>query len=92
MDRDRTPGVPLSHYIDTHPGVGVRFTCLYCMAHHDVPIAEVVVRLKARGMGDEQTGIRTIGLRATQPCGRCGKVTWETIPAWSGRVGPKGTA
>lgn len=82
LDRDPTPGVPLSHYLDHHPACGVRFTCLSCMAHHDVPIADVLARLKARGMGDERTGIKQIGLMSTQPCARCGKVTWDTAPDW----------
>lgn len=80
---DNDPGVPLSHYLDDHSGVGVRFTCQGCQASHDVPVAAVIERLKARGLGDEQTGIREVAKVAERPCARCGAMRWETRPAFS---------
>jgi hypothetical protein len=75
------PGVPLAHYLQ-HPGAGVRFHCRACQASHDVPVARVVGRLKAHGLGDEQTGVRAVAWLADQPCARCGAVRWETTPAF----------
>lgn len=80
MTQDREPGVPLAHYVELHAGTGVRFTCLNCMAIHDVPMDRVIARLKAAGLGDEATGIKTLGHNATEPCARCGKVFWDTSP------------
>lgn len=76
------PGVPLSHYIERHPGTGVRFTCWSCMATHAVPMDRVLARLKATGAGDEQTGIKVLGQRSRRPCAKCGKATWDSAPAW----------
>jgi hypothetical protein len=43
----------------------------------------VVERLKARGLGDERTGIRAVASLAERPCARCGRMRWETRPAVS---------
>ncbi|HJR83463.1 MAG TPA: hypothetical protein VJ775_06005 [Sphingomicrobium sp.] len=75
------PGVPLSYYLANH-GVGVRFCCEACQASHDVPMADVVERLKALGLGDERTGIREVARFAEKPCPRCGATRWSTRPAW----------
>ena len=79
---DNDPGVPLAHYLQHHPEAGVRFTCDACQASHDVPVARVIERLKARGLGDERTGIRAVAKLAAQPCARCGAMRWETRPGW----------
>lgn len=79
---DNDPSVPLAHYLDHHPGVGVRFSCEACQASHDVPMLVVVARLKARGVGDEATGIRELARLADRPCPRCGAMRWETRPAF----------
>jgi len=79
---DTDPGVPLSHYVANHPTAGVRFTCEACQASHDVPVADVVARLRARGLGDEQTGIRAVASFAERPCQRCGAMRWSTRPAF----------
>ena len=76
------PGVPLAHYLSDHSGVGVRFTCGACAASHDVPVAQVIARLKARGLGDEQTGVREVAKLADRACVRCGAMRWETRPAF----------
>ncbi len=75
-------GVPLRHYIDHHPKVGVRFICQGCCSTRDRPMGEVVAGLKARGLGDETTGIRAIARLLTRPCARCSRVYWETRPAF----------
>lgn len=85
MTRDRDPGVPLSHYLDKHAGIAVRFTCTSCMLHRDVPVLAVVARLEARGIGSAETGVREVGRLSNAPCSRCGKVRWETTPGF--RVG-----
>lgn len=75
--------VPLAHYLQSHPGTGVRFTCDSCQGSRDVPLISVVERLKARGLGDEQTGIREVARFAEKPCAQCGAMKWETRPAWT---------
>jgi hypothetical protein len=47
--------------------LGVRFHCRGCQASHDVPVSRVVERLKARGLGDEQTGVRAVAWLADHP-------------------------
>lgn len=74
--------VPLAHYLAHHPGSGVRFTCCACETSHDAPIAAVIERLKARGLGDERTGVREVAGFAERPCPRCGAMRWETRPAF----------
>jgi hypothetical protein len=76
------PGVELAHYRDHHPAAGVSFYCCACHAHHDVPVARVIERLKARGIGGERTGVREVGRLADQPCAKCGAVAWETRPSF----------
>lgn len=80
MDPDRD-GVPLAHYLEHLPEYGVRFICRDCNLTTDVPLVDVVDRLKARGLGDERTGIRALARLATRPCSRCGSKRWETRPA-----------
>lgn len=80
-DDDR--GVPLSHYLRHHPDAGVRFHCDGCGASYDVPVAQVVERLKARGLGGEETGVREVAKLSTRPCARCGAKKWVTRPAFS---------
>lgn len=60
------PGVPLSHYIEHHPQVGVLFCCL-CGHSTTSTLPAVVQRLKAARVGDERTGIRTLDPRRTVP-------------------------
>lgn len=79
---DRDPGVSLSHYLAEHPGVGVRFTCESCQDSHDVPMPDVIARLKERGIGGEHTGIRAVARLADRPCQRCGAMRYETRPAF----------
>lgn len=76
------PGVPLAHYLRDHHGVTVRFHCEACGRSFDTPLSDVVERLKARGLGDEQTGIREVSRHADKPC-RCGAMKWTTRPGFS---------
>lgn len=80
---DLDPGVSLSHYLEHHPEAGVRFHCCACQASHDVPVPAIVERLKARGIGDERTGIRAVAALADRPCARCGALAWESRPAFA---------
>lgn len=77
------PGVPLGHYLQHHPSSTVRFHCDGCQASHDVPVEQVVERLKARGLGGEDTGVREVAKFSTRPCARCGAMKWVTRPAFS---------
>lgn len=79
------PGAPLAHYLRDGEIMGVRFECLACMDSFDVPTDLVVARLKARGLGDESTGIRAVAWLSDRPCERCGAVRWETRPAYHPR-------
>jgi len=47
MDYSRG-GVPLAHYAQHHPGTVVRFSCEVCKRSADVPLPNVLARLKAR--------------------------------------------
>lgn len=81
-DERNDPGVPLTRYIEQHPGCTVEFHCRGCQFRRSVPIPRVVARLKARGWGDETTGIVAIGGLSDQPCERCGQVNWMTRPGF----------
>jgi hypothetical protein len=74
-------GVPLSHYLAHGDLYGLRFECLACQESFDVPLSEVVAKLKSQGLGDENTGVKAVGRLSTRPCGRCGAVRWMTRPA-----------
>lgn len=75
------PGVPLSHYLEHEPGQAVRFECRDCQLAFEVPVAEVVGRLKALGVGGEATGVREVARHVRRPCARCGGLRFETRPA-----------
>jgi len=79
---DDDAGIPLSHYLTDHPGTGVRLHCESCQYNYDVPMEKVVERLKARGSGDERTGVREVARFAERPCPRCGARRWSSRPAW----------
>lgn len=79
---DNDPGVSLATYLAHPTPVGVRFHCMGCHASHDVPIPEVIERLRARKLGDGSTGIREVARLADRAC-RCGAVRWVTTPAFS---------
>jgi hypothetical protein len=74
------PGVPLAHY--RQHKAGVRLTCLGCMHRRELPLEAVIERLKARGLGDETTGIMAVADFVRRPCPRCGGERFETAPAF----------
>lgn len=84
LDRD---GVELAHYRE-HAGCGVLFYCqaLGCGHGWRVELEAVIERLKARGVGDERTGIRAVGRLAEKPCPRCGALGFETRPGFQLRA------
>jgi hypothetical protein len=86
MDPRAHPGVPLAHY--RQHGAGVRLTCLDCMGHRDLPLEGVIKRLKVRGLGDDETGIRAVAGFVSAPCPTCAGRRFETAPAFPTR--PKG--
>lgn len=80
MNPHEIEGVPLESYIDESATYGIRFTCIACMDSFDVPLLEVIARLKSTGKGDEQTGIKAVAWLSTKPCTRCGELKWDTGP------------
>jgi hypothetical protein len=45
-------------------------------------MADMVAELERRGLNARTTGIRTIAELFAAPCKACGKVYWETRPAF----------
>jgi len=86
MQPTNAPGVPLAHY--RKHGGGVRLACLDCMQHRDLPLEQVIARLKARGVGDETTGIKEVAGYVNRPCPRCAGLRFETMPWFPAK--PKG--
>jgi len=80
---------PLAHYRE-HPGVGVLLICTKCAKSRRLELEKVIDRLRARGLGDERTGIRAVAAFVEEPC-ECGKRSWETRPDFpAGRPGYAG--
>ena len=75
-------GVPLGHYIDHHPNVGVLLTCLTCHSWESYEMSVIVERLKAHRINPENFPITKVSTLAKRPCKHCGKVTWESRPQW----------
>jgi hypothetical protein len=86
MRSNIAPGVPLAHY--RQHDAGVRLICLACMGHRDLSLEPVIERLKARGFGDERTGIKAVAGFVSRPCPKCGGTRFETSPVFP--VRPKG--
>lgn len=57
-------------------------TCTKCMKWRILKREAVINRLIERGLGDENTGIREVARFISDPCS-CGKVSWETTPAFN---------
>ena len=73
-----SPGVPLAHY--RQHGADVLLTCIDCIDHRVLPLEALIDRLRARGLGDETTGVKTVAGFVTAPCGRCGGARFESRP------------
>ena len=73
-----SPGVPLAHYREH--GAGVRLTCLDCMNRRDVALEPAIRRLKARGVGNETTGIKAVARFVAGGCPACGGSRFESAP------------
>jgi hypothetical protein len=71
------PGVPLHHY--RQHNADVELTCCGCMDRRTLKLEAVIARLKERGLGDENTGIREVARFVTEPCA-CGAVNYESRP------------
>lgn len=74
------PGIPLREYRQLR-GWGVRIICDGCQHTEDVDLEKVIDGLKARGLGDEATGIRAVARTLKRRCKHCGALKWETRPA-----------
>ena len=72
------PGVPLAHYRQ-HQG-GVRLICSDCEASRAPPLEPIIARLKARGVGGENTGIRAVAQFVREAYPQCGGQRFETWP------------
>lgn len=76
-------GVPLGHYIDHHPNVGVLLTCLTCQSWESYEMSVIVERLKAIGITDPSTfPITGVAKLAKRPCKHCGSAKWYSRPQW----------
>lgn len=85
MNGDFDPGVPLHRY----RGVSSRIElwCASCCTTRVFELEGVIARLKARGVGDENTGVREVARYVTEPC-QCGGTRFETRPHFSYRPNP----
>lgn len=79
--KPRDPGLPLSHWLTNDQCEGVALHCASCGGMEVVPVQTMIDGLKARGLGDENTGIADVASFMTK-AHRCGKVAWGSRPAW----------
>jgi hypothetical protein len=79
-------GVSLEH-LRQHRA-GVRLHCRDCQHHRDFELEVIIEGLKARGDGDERTGIKAVAPLTHKPCPRCGGARFESLPAWPSRENP----
>lgn len=82
------PGVPLHLYRKDR--ANVLLICDACNLTRAFPLEDVIQRLKERGVGDENTGIRSVALHTRGPCPRCGKREWQTRPQFPPIPGQNG--
>lgn len=82
MSQTAELGVPLDHYRQ-HRGA-VELTCLTCMDRRTFDLEAVICRLAARGVGNDQTGIRAVAGFVREPCPRCGGTCFESRPHFPG--------
>lgn len=81
------PGVPLAQYSGQ---ADVLLMCNGCTYVRSLPLGQVIARLRERGVGDAQTGIRAVARLMTGPCPRCGAWKWETRPDFPSIPGQNG--
>lgn len=82
------PGIPLAHYREH--GAGVLLICEACGDLQHLGLEAVIKRLVARGVGDENTGIRAVARLTRGPCKKCGVRNWSTVPDFPTRPGQDG--
>jgi hypothetical protein len=78
------PGVPLSHYLDDYPGVGVEIICEPCAHRETLAMAGVVRRLTETGRDARSFGICAVADLGAKACPTCGARKWSSRPDWSG--------
>lgn len=81
--------IPLGEYREL--GAGVELHCQACGRMKKLDLEKVIAGLVARGLGDENTGIRELARTFKRPCERCGALAWETRPAFPSMPGHDGT-
>ena len=74
-------GVPLVGYL-SHPDVLIAITCEGCGARSLLPPREVILRLKAAGRGDGNTGILALATAVRGPCRKCHRSRFTTQIVW----------
>ena len=79
--RDDSPGVPLAHY--RQHGADVLLTCIDCIDHRVLPLEALIDRLRARGLGDETTGVKAVAAFVAAPRRRCGGHRFESRPSFA---------
>ena len=82
MLADDHPGVPLAQYRQ-HRGQ-FELTCLDWMQWRRFNLEAVIERLRWRGDGGEQTGIKAVAGFTREPCPRCGGKRFESRPYFPG--------
>jgi hypothetical protein len=74
-------GVPLLAYL-RHPNAMVAIACNGCGARMLLTPRDVILRLKASGRGDGNTGILTLAKAVRGPCQRCHRRQFTTEVVW----------
>jgi hypothetical protein len=77
-------GRPLRDWLTNSQVEGVDLHCGACGGVETIPIQAMIDGLKAKGLGDENTGIADVASFMTKPH-RCGKVAWSSRPVWKAR-------
>jgi len=76
-------GVPLRHYIEHHPDVGVLVSCQVCQRWERFHMTVIVARLRAHGIEPMTFPITKVAKLVKKPCKSCGTVKWDSRPCWS---------
>ena len=76
-------GVPLRHYIEHHPDVGVLVACQACQRWERFEMAAIVERLKVHGIEPMTFPITQVANLIRKRCKSCGAVKWDSRPCWS---------
>lgn len=74
------PGIPISFYLANHPDGVLHLSCRTCFYSMTYPFERIVEELKARGLGDENTGVLAVGPMMQGLCPGCEGRRWVSRP------------